>query len=131
KLNIGCIGVGGRGKGDIDGVKGENIVALCDVDRTSLEKAAKMFPKASTYDDFRKMLEQKDIDAVTVATPDHMHAPASMMAMKLGKHVYCEKPLTHSVYEARLMRETAAKYKVATQMGTQGHAYAKLRRVVE
>ena len=133
KLNVACIGVGGRGAGDVDGVKGENIVALCDVDKKSLEKQAANFPNAKKYTDFRKMLEEmtKDVDAVTVATPDHCHAPASVMAMKLGKHCYCEKPLTHDVYEARVMAETAAKYKVATQMGNQGTANSTMREAVE
>ncbi len=133
KLNIAGIGVGGRGEGDIDGVKSENIVALCDVDRSRAGGTFRSFPKARRYADFRKMLEEehKNIDAVVVATPDHTHAPAAVMAMKLGKHVYCEKPLTYSVYEARVMRETAAKYKVATQMGNQGTAYGGLRRAVE
>src|SRR5262249_25659924 len=91
------------------------------------------FPHAKRYNDFRKMLEEmgKQIDAVTVSTPDHTHAPASIMAMRMGKHVYCQKPLTHSVYEARLMRDTAAQYRVATQMGNQGTAENGLRRAVE
>src|SRR5207247_7151093 len=111
-------GVGGRGHASVEGSKGETIVALCDVDRNTLEKAAKEFPAARLYRDFRKMLEtEKTLDAVTVGTPDHIHAPAAVMAMKLGKHVYCEKPLTRTIYEARVMRETAAKQKVATQMG--------------
>src|SRR5436190_11796704 len=122
KLNIACIGVGGKGSSDTDhaGIVG-NIVALCDIDDHRLDEKAKKFPQAKKYNDFRKMLEEmsKQIDAVTVSTPDHTHAPASMMAMKMGKHVYCQKPLTHSVYEARMMRETASKMKVCTQMGNQ------------
>ncbi len=133
KLNIGIIAVAGRGRANTDKVIGENIVALCDVDDRYLRIAAKRFPKAKKYYDFRKMLDEMDkqIDAVVVSTPDHTHAPASVMAMKMGKHCYCEKPLTHSVYEARVVAETAAKKKVATQMGTQHHASDSHHRVVE
>lgn len=131
KLNIGCIGTNHRAAEDIKEVMQENIVALCDVDDTYLAAAALKFPKAKTYNDYRKMLEQKDIDAVVVATPDHIHAPASLMAMRMGRHVYCEKPLTHTIHEARLMEETAKKERVATQMGTQIHAGENYRRVVE
>jgi predicted dehydrogenase len=133
KLNIAGVGVGGRGAGDIDGVKSENIVALCDVDEATAGQTFRNFPNAKKYHDFHEMFEKeaKNIDAVVVGAPDHIHAPASVMAMKLGKHVYCEKPLTHSVYEARVMRETAAKYKVVTQMGNQGTATDGLRRAVE
>lgn len=134
QLNFACIGVGGKGSSDTDHVGAlGNVVALCDIDDNILESKASKFPKAKKYNDFRKMLNEmgKEIDAVTVSTPDHTHAPASIMAMRLGKHVYCQKPLTHSVYEARLMRETAAKMKVATQMGNQGTAENGLRRAVE
>jgi predicted dehydrogenase len=134
RLNIACIGVGGKGSSDTEQAgKHGTIVALCDIDDKPLDAMAQKFPKAKKYNDFRKMFDEiaKDIDAVTVSTPDHTHAPASMMAMKLGKHVYCQKPLTHDVYEARAMRETAAKYKVATQMGNQGTAENGLRRAVE
>jgi predicted dehydrogenase len=132
KLNIAVIGAGGKGSSDTDSVASENIVALCDVDQKTLDSRAQKYPGARLFKDYRKMLEQvKDIDAVIVATPDHVHAPASIMAMKMGKHVYCQKPLTHSVYEARLMRETAAKQRVATQMGNQGSAESGLRRAVE
>jgi predicted dehydrogenase len=111
---------------------GANIVALCDVDEQRAAGTFRDFPQAKRYTDFRVMLEkQKDIDAVIVATPDHTHAVASVMAMKLGKHVYCQKPLTHSVYEARVMSETAREYKVATQMGHQSHAGEPTRRAVE
>jgi hypothetical protein len=134
KINIACIGVGGKGDSDSDqaGHHG-NIVAICDIDDNFLEKKAKRFPKAKKYNDFRRMLEEmgKHIDAVTVSTPDHTHAPASMMAIKMGKHVYCQKPLTHDVYEARALREAANHYKVATQMGNQGTASDGLRRGVE
>jgi predicted dehydrogenase len=132
KLNIGVIGVGGRGEGDTDGVKGENIVALCDVDAKTLGKAADKFPKAKTYRDFRKMLEeQKGLDAVVVATPDHTHAVATVMALKLGKHVYCEKPLTHSIAEARAVADAAKEARKATQMGNQGHSSEQTRQIVE
>jgi len=108
-----------------------NIVALCDVDTGRLESAAKNHAGAKTYQDFRKLLEQKDIDAVIVATPDNTHAVIAMPAMQLGKHVYCEKPLTHDIWEARQMTEAARKYKVATQMGNHGHASDGLRAQVE
>ncbi len=131
KLNIGIIGVNGRGAANMMAVASENIVALCDVDEGFLAQAAKKYPRAKTYLDWRKMLDQKDIDAVTVSTTEQTHALASVMAMKRGKHVYCEKPLAHSVYEARVMRETSKQMKVATQMGTQIHATDNYRRVVE
>jgi predicted dehydrogenase len=133
KLNIAAIGVAGRGAGDLQGVAKENIVALCDVDSQRLDKAAEGFPKAEKFKDFRQMLERLDnrIDAVVVATPDHVHAPASVMAMKMGKHCYCEKPLAHNVYEARTAAKVAAEKGLATQMGTQIHASDNYRRVVE
>lgn len=131
KLNIGIIGVHSRGASNTAAVASENIAALCDVDDNYLTEAAKKYPKAKTYVDWRKLLDQKDLDAVVVSTTEHTHALASVMAMKRGKHVYCEKPLAHSVYEARLMRETARQTKVATQMGTQIHAGDNYRRVVE
>jgi len=131
KLNIAVIGISGRGGQDLKGVASENIVALCDVDENLAAKPCSEFPKAKFYTDFRKMLEQKDIDAVVVGTPDHIHAPAAMMALRASKHVYCEKPLTHSVFEARTVAEMAAKMKRATQMGIQIHADSNYRRVVE
>jgi predicted dehydrogenase len=132
RVNIAAIGVGGRGAANLKGVAGENIVALCDVDANNLAKAAQSFPKARAHADFRRMLEeQKDIDAVVISTADHVHAPAAVMAMRLGKHVYCEKPLSHSIHEARVMAEVAAKSKVATQMGNQGHASDGRRQTVE
>lgn len=132
KLNIGIIGAGGKGMENINGVSSDYIVAVCDVDDARASDAYKKLPTARRYHDFRKMLElEKTLDAVVVTTPDHTHAPAAVMAMKLGKHVYCEKPLTHTIHEARVMRETAAKQKVATQMGNQGHSYDSTRRVVE
>jgi len=134
RLRIACIGVGGKGSSDTTqaGHYGD-IVALCDIDDNRLGGMSKNFPKAEKFNDFRKMLDKlnKSIDAVVVSTPDHTHAAASMMAMKMGKHVYCQKPLTYSVHEARAMRETAAKHKVATQMGNQGTALNGLRSAVE
>jgi len=133
KLNIGAIGVANRAAANIAGVKNENIVAICDVDDTLLNRAARDFSKASKYNDFRRLIdkEARNIDAVVVGAPDHIHAPASAAAMQLGKHCYCEKPLTHTVYEARVLAELAAKNKLATQMGTQIHAGNNYRRVVE
>src|SRR5262249_47419905 len=118
RLNIGVIGVAAQGAYNLGNVSSENIVALCDVDTHRAGKAREDHRKATFYQDFRKLLDQKDIDAVVVATPDHMHAIPALMAMRAGKHVYCEKPLAHNVREVRLMRETAAKHKVVTQMGT-------------
>ena len=133
KLNVAGIGVGGQGGGNIGAMGGENVVALCDVDQRRADGSFKRFTGAKRYADFRKMLEEmnKQIDAVVVSTPDHTHAVAAVTAMKSGKHVYCEKPLTRTVHEARLMRETAAKHKVVTQMGNQGSASEGLRRAVE
>jgi len=133
KLNIAGIGVGGQGSGDLRAMESQNIVALCDVDWNRAAGTFRRYPKARQYHDFRKMLdkEDKNIDAVVVATPDHMHAVASVAAIKRGKHVYCEKPLTHSVYEARKVAEAARKYKVATQMGNQGQASERTRLMCE
>ena len=133
KLNVAVIGVGGRGRANLMAAAGENIVALCDVDEQRAGDAFAKFPRAKKYHDFRKMLDEMDkqIDAVIVSTPDHTHAPPSVMAMKMGKHCYCEKPLTHSVYESRVVAEVAAEKKLATQMGTQHHARSSHRRVVE
>jgi predicted dehydrogenase len=131
RLNLGVIGVAGRGADNLAGVGGENIVALCDVDTSRAGKAREDHPKAEFYQDFRKLLDRKDLDAVVISTPDHMHAIPAVMAMKAGKHVYCEKPLAHSVHEVRVLREAAAKYKLVTQMGTQIHAETNYRRVVE
>ena len=131
KLNLGIIGVNHRGRDNTVSVQGENIVALCDVDENYLGEARQRFPRARTHTDWRKLLEQKDVDAVVISTADHTHAVASVMAMRLGKHVYCEKPLAHSVYEARVVGDTSRKSKVATQMGTQIHATDNYRRVVE
>ncbi|UCC98448.1 MAG: Gfo/Idh/MocA family oxidoreductase [Phycisphaerales bacterium] len=133
KLNIAGIGVGGRGGSNLQAVSSQNIVALCDVDWNRAGGAFRRYPDARKYKDFRRMLdkENKNIEAVIVAAPDHVHAPASMMAMKMGKHVYCEKPLTHSVYESRMMAETAREYNVATQMGNQGQASEQTRLMCE
>ena len=134
RLRIAGVGVGGKGSSDIDhaGQFGD-VVALCDADSRHLDAKATKFNTAKKFSDFRQMFEQmgKGIDAVTISTPDHTHAPAAMMAMKLGMHVYCQKPLTHSVYEARLLRDTARKFKVCTQMGNQGTAENGLREAVE
>jgi predicted dehydrogenase len=133
KLHIAGVGVGGMGSGDIRSVaEGNAIVALCDVDRRALERNARDFPQAKQFTDFREMLEtQDDIDAVVVATPDHTHAAVSLLAMQMGKHVHCQKPLTHSVYEARLMGQVAKQTGVATQMGNQGQAGESARRICE
>jgi predicted dehydrogenase len=132
KLNIACIGTANRAASDIKGVQEENIVALCDIDDKFLAAASQKFPLAKTYNDFRKLLEQKNIDAVVVATPDHTHAVATAAALKSGRHVYCEKPLAHSVFEVREIQKLAAKNKnLATQMGTQIHATDNYRRAVE
>ena len=132
KLNIGVIGAGGRGFENLKGVKSENIVALCDVDDERAAEAFGAFPKAARYKDFRKMLEQeKSLDAVVVSTPDHCHAIAAITAMKRGLHVYCEKPLAHSIYELRQMKKLAREAGVVTQMGIQGHAFEGSRRAVE
>lgn len=135
RLNVAGIGVGGQGHGDLNEVAnaGANIVALCDVDEARAADSFKKFPQAKRFKDFRRMLDamDKEIDAVLVATPDHTHAVATVAAMKRGKHAFCEKPLTRTVQEARVMRETAAQHKVVTQMGNQGSASDGLRRSVE
>ena len=135
KVSVAVIGAGGKGSSDTDETAkvGGQIVALCDVDTKTLASRGEKYPDAKRYQDYRKMLAEMDksIDAVIVATPDHVHAHASLTAMKMGKHCFCQKPLTHSVYEARLMRQTAAQMKIATQMGNQGSAGSGLRRAVE
>jgi len=133
KLNIAGIGIGGMGKRDIDGMSSQNIVALCDVDWKYAGKTFEAYPNAKKFKDYRQMFDtmSKDIDAVVVATPDHTHAVASYAAMTLGKHVYCEKPLTHSVYESRILTLAAAKYGVATQMGNQGSSGNGIRQICE
>ena len=133
RLNVAAVGCGGQGGHDIQQFAKENVVALCDVDWRHAAGSFNRFPQAKRYKDYRKMLDEmgQSIDAVTVATPDHQHALASIMAMKMGKHVYCEKPLTHSVWEARQMAQVARAAKVATQMGNQGQASDDTRRLCE
>ncbi len=133
KLNIGIIGSGGRGGSNTRSVSSENIVALCDVDKHRSERAFQQFPKAEKYDDWRKLVDQKDLDAVVVSTTDHTHALACVWAMNRDLSVYCEKPLAHCSYEARVMQEKylEKKDKIATQMGTQIHATDNYRRLVE
>lgn len=133
KLNIACVGTANRAGADVDGLKGENLVALVDVDSNYLDRASKQFPNARLYADYREMIDKEGdkIDAVCVATSDHHHAPATIRALAAGKHVYCEKPLTHTVQEARIITEAAATAGVKTQMGTQIHAGDNYRRVTE
>jgi len=132
KLNIAGIGVGGMGGANLRNLESENIVALCDVDHAYAARTFKRYPKAKVHTDFRKMLEaQKDFDAVLVATPDHTHAVISMAAIKAGKHVYCQKPLTHDVYEARMLAKAAREAGVTTQMGIQGHSGEGARLICE
>ena len=135
RINVACIGVGGKGDSDSSDAAGcgGNIVALCDVDTNTLDQKSKQFPNAKRFQDYRKLLDEmgKDIDAVTVSTPDHHHGSAALRAMKLGKHCFCQKPLVQTVYEARQMRKVAAEKKLATQMGNQGSAESGLRRAVE
>ena len=132
KLNIGVVGVTGKGGSDTTCCASENIIALCDVDEKAAAGPRQKYPKATFYKDFRKMLEtEKSLDAVVVSTPDHLHATIASMAIRMGKHVYCQKPLTQTIYEARLLRQLAKEYNVATQMGNQGSAENGLRRAVE
>lgn len=131
KLNLGVIGVAGRGGENLQGVAAENIVALCDVDEIRLASAAQRFPGAKTYHDFRQLLDQEGIDAVVISTPDHTHAVAAVAALKSGRHVYCEKPLTRTVSECRIVTDLARKEKKITQLGTQIHAGNNYRRAVE
>ncbi|MHC4405804.1 MAG: Gfo/Idh/MocA family protein [Planctomycetota bacterium] len=135
KLNVALVGVGGRGRWFVDTIPriGENVVAMCDVNGHRAAESFRKLPEVPKHRDFRKMLDERDrqIDAVVVATPDHVHAPCSVVAMKRGKHVYCEKPLTHNVVESRVMRTTAKQHQVATQMGNQGTATHAFREGVE
>lgn len=131
KLNIGVIGVANQGRYDMTSVASENIVALCDVDDNFLAAAKQEFPAAKTYNDFRRLLEQKDIDAVIVATPDHTHAVATAAALRSGRHVYCEKPLTRTISECRIVTELARKQKLITQIGTQIHSGENYHQVVD
>ncbi len=133
KLNIAGIGVGGQGKGDVMNCKSENIIALCDVDDKKAEETFYLLPDARKYKDYRKMLEEmdKEIDAVIISTPDHIHAPAAYMAMMMGKHVRVQKPLTHTIAEARFLTKIAKETGVITQMGNQGHAGDGVREMCE
>ena len=132
KMNIAGIGIGGMGAGNLRNMETDNIVALCDVDKNYAGGTIRRYPDAKFYVDFREMLDkQKDIDGVMIATPDHTHAVISMAAMRAGKHVYCQKPLTHNVYEARTLAKTAKEAGVATQMGVQGHSGEGIRLICE
>lgn len=133
RLNLAFIGVGGRGAVNIQSLASENVVALCDVDETEAAPSHAAFPQARRFKDFREMLDKmgREIDAVVISTPDHTHFAATMASMELGKHVLCEKPLTHSVWEARTLKAAARHYKVTTQMGNQGHATEGIRYMKE
>jgi Oxidoreductase family, NAD-binding Rossmann fold len=132
KMNIGAVGAGGRALGVLAGLDSENVVALADVDWVRAADGFKRWEKATKFKDYRRMLEkEKSIDAVTVVIPDHMHATVALAAMQLGKHVYVEKPLTRTAWEARLLKDAAAKYKVATQMGNQGYSHDATRVAAE
>lgn len=131
RLNIGVIGVAGQGKFSLDNLTRENIVALCDVDDNNLAAAKQRFPQAQTYNDFRRMLDRNDLDAVVVATPDHTHAVCAAAALRSGRHLYCEKPLAKTISETRIITELARKHRRVTQIGTQIHAGSNYRRVVE
>src|SRR5947209_16836822 len=132
RLHVAMIGVAGQGGHDLGQIAaaGAEIVALCDVDESRTGEARKQFPKATFVKDYRKLFDQKGIDAVGIGTPDHHHAVATLTALKAGLHVFCEKPLTHTVQEARLVAETATKMKRVTQMGTQLHPGDHYRRLV-
>ncbi|HAY78381.1 MAG TPA: NADH-dependent dehydrogenase [Planctomycetaceae bacterium] len=132
-LNVACIGIGGQGGANVRGVRSQNIVALCDVDDKRAGSQYDNFPKAEKFYDFRRMFDklEKQIDAVVVSTPDHMHFHPSMWALQRGKHLYCEKPLAHSVWETRQLTEMAKKQGVATQLGAQRHTHANMHRTVE
>ena len=136
KLQIAGIGAGGKGESDIYSFfkSGKaDIAFLCDVDSRQTGKSRERYPKAKVYEDYREMLdkEHKNIDAVSVSTPDHMHAVQAMAAMQLGKHVYVQKPLTHDIYEARMLTQAAHRYKVVTQMGNQGASGDGVRQLVD
>lgn len=133
KLNIAAVGVGGMGAGNLKECATENIVALCDVDDVYAAKTFETYPRAKRYKDYRKMFdaEGKNIDAVIIATPDHTHAVIAMTAMRLGKHVYCQKPLAHNLHEVRKLTETARACNVQTQMGNQGHSFNEIRQLKE
>lgn len=131
-VNIACIGVGGKGQSDMQETSaGQNIVAICDIDEQRLAKAGEAFPKAKRYTDWRKLLEQQDIEAVTISTPDHTHAAATLSAISLGKHVYTQKPLTHDVFESRVLAKAAKEAGIVSQMGIQHHSSARLKIAVQ
>jgi predicted dehydrogenase len=133
KLNVACVGIGGRGESNVNGVAGENLVALCDCDDKRAAAAHKKFPNVKKYKDFRKMFDEmeKQIDAVVVSTPDHTHFHPAMRALKSGKHLYCEKPMAHNLWEVRQLTKTAREKKLATQLSTQRHAQEGMGRIVE
>lgn len=134
KLNVAHVACGGKGFSDLQCVHaaGENIVAICDINQSNLDRVKARLPQVNTYQDWRELLDkEKGIDCVDVATPDHNHAIIAASAIKLKKNVYCQKPLTHDVFEARMLRDLAREYNVATQMGNQGSASNGLRRAVE
>lgn len=133
RLNLAFVGVGGRGRSNLNGLNDQNVVALCDVDDRRAADSFEAHPDATRFHDYRRMLDKldSDIDGVVVSTPNHVHSLASVTAMRMGKHVYCEKPGAHSVYEARTMQRVAAEQGVATQLGTQIHASDNFRRIVE
>jgi predicted dehydrogenase len=132
KVHIACVGVGGKGYDDMMQTSvGHEVVAICDIDEERLAKAGEKFPGAKRYTDWRKLLEQKDIDAVTISTPDHMHAAVTLSALQLKKHVYTQKPLTRTVHEARVLTSAAKDPGVVTQMGIQHHSSARLKKAVQ
>ena len=129
RFNLACIGVGGRGGDNLNSVRDQSIVALCDVDEGRLAAAQKIAPQARVFQDYRVLLDQvgRDVDGVVVSTPDHTHAVTAIAAIKSGKHVYCEKPLAHSVFEVRALVKAAQEAKVITQLGNQGHSFDSIR----
>jgi predicted dehydrogenase len=132
RVRLAIIGVSGRGAANLSDVRNDgNIIALCDVDQNRVGPARKQFPKAAFHEDYRRIIDMKDVEAVVISTPDHTHACIAAAALRAGKHVYCEKPLTHSVHETRTLVDLAAKTKLITQMGTQIHAGDNYRCVVE
>ncbi|VGO23564.1 Gfo/Idh/MocA family protein [Pontiella sulfatireligans] len=133
KLNVACIGCGGKGRSDVADVAGENIVGLCDVDSARAASTFKKHPDVPKFKDYRRMLEKldKQIDAVTISTPDHTHYPAAMMAIEMGKHVFVQKPMAHTVWEVRQLMAAAKRNNVVTQMGIQGHSHDGTRRLKE
>ncbi len=133
RLNVACIGCGGKGRSDVNDVAGENIVGLCDVDSDRAASTFRKHPDVPKFKDYRRMLEKLDkkIDAVTISTPDHTHFPAAMMAIEMGKHVFVQKPMAHTVWEVRKLMAAAKRNKVVTQMGIQGHSHDGARRLNE